>query len=107
MLLIILAQEENLILIILKSRIKLYKKYSSQEYWEKIFKNIDVVFHLAAFADIVPSIQEPKKYFEANVVGTYNVLVCCRKYKIKRSFIQLRHLVMVYQKNTQQMKMQK
>ena len=48
------------------------------------FKNIDVVFHLAALADIVPSIQEPKKYFEANVVGTYNVLACCRKYKIKK-----------------------
>ena len=69
----------------LKSKIKLYKKnIAVRGNWEKIFKNIDVVFHLAALADIVPSIQEPKKYFEANVVGTYNVLACCRKYKIKK-----------------------
>ena len=69
----------------LKGRIKLYKKnIAVRGNWDKIFKNIDVVFHLAALADIVPSIQEPKKYFEANVVGTYNVLACCRKYKIKK-----------------------
>jgi len=69
----------------LKGKIKLYKKnIAVRGNWEKIFKNIDVVFHLAALADIVPSIQEPKKYFEANVVGTYNVLACCRKYKIKK-----------------------
>jgi len=69
----------------LKGRIKIYKKnIAVKGDWEKIFKNIDVVFHLAALADIVPSIQEPKKYFEANVVGTYNVLACCRKYKIKK-----------------------
>ena len=69
----------------LKSKIKLYKKnIAVKGNWEKIFKNIDFVFHLAALADIVPSIQEPKKYFEANVVGTYNVLACCRKYKIKK-----------------------
>jgi UDP-glucose 4-epimerase len=69
----------------LKGNIKLFKKdIAIKDNWEKIFKNIDVVFHLAALADIVPSIQDPKKYFEANVVGTYNILACCRKYKIKK-----------------------
>ena len=29
---------------------------------EKYFKNIDNVFHLAALADIVPSIENPQKY---------------------------------------------
>ena len=29
------------------------------------------IFHLAARADIVPSIQEPKAYFRANVDGTF------------------------------------
>ena len=28
---------------------------------EKYFKNIDIVFHCAALADIVPSIQQPEK----------------------------------------------
>jgi UDP-glucose 4-epimerase len=36
--------------------------------------DIDWVFHLAALADIVPSIQEPEKYFRANVLGTFNLL---------------------------------
>jgi len=32
------------------------------------------IFHLAALADIVPSIQNPDAYFRANVDGTFNVL---------------------------------
>ncbi|MBM3208403.1 MAG: NAD-dependent epimerase/dehydratase family protein, partial [Chlamydiae bacterium] len=31
------------------------------------FKNIDFVFHLAGLADIVPSIENPKDYYETNV----------------------------------------
>jgi UDP-glucose 4-epimerase len=38
----------------------------------------DRVFHLAARADIVPSIQEPEAYFRANVDGTFNVLEAAR-----------------------------
>lgn len=51
---------------------------------KKYFKNVDWVFHLAARADIVPSIENPKKYFEANVVGTFNILQECRNKKIKK-----------------------
>ena len=51
---------------------------------EKYFKNIDNVFHLAALADIVPSIENPQKYYDANVSGTMNVLEASKKYKIKR-----------------------
>jgi UDP-glucose 4-epimerase len=39
----------------------------------KVFTDIDWVFHLAALADIVPSIDNPDDYFRANVVGTFNV----------------------------------
>ena len=39
----------------------------------KVFTGIDWVFHLAALADIVPSIDNPDDYFRANVVGTFNV----------------------------------
>lgn len=42
--------------------------------WIEKFKDIDWVFHLAALADIVPSIQKPDAYFRANVDGTFNVL---------------------------------
>ena len=38
----------------------------------------DQVFHLAAMADVVPSIEEPRRYFESNVQGTFNVLEAAR-----------------------------
>jgi UDP-glucose 4-epimerase len=41
---------------------------------EPLFKNIDYVFHLAALADIVPSIVDPGSYFRANVDGTFNIM---------------------------------
>lgn len=52
--------------------------------WFDKFKDVDYVFHLAALADIVPSIQKPQEYFHANVVGTYNVLEASKSYGIKR-----------------------
>jgi|TARA_B110000014_G_scaffold260275_1_gene249702 UDP-glucose 4-epimerase len=51
---------------------------------EKYFKNIDIVFHCAALADIVPSIQQPKNYYESNVTGSFNIVSCCMKHKIKK-----------------------
>lgn len=51
---------------------------------ESSFKNVDWVFHLAALADIVPSIENPTEYYNSNVFGTFNVLQACRKYQIKK-----------------------
>jgi UDP-glucose 4-epimerase len=42
------------------------------------------VFHLAARADIVPSIQEPEAYYRANVDGTFNVLEAARARGVTR-----------------------
>ena len=68
-----------------KDRIKFYRfDLSKKGKWEKIFKKIDVVFHLAALADIVPSIQNPDKYFNANVVATKNLVESCIKNKVKK-----------------------
>jgi len=55
--------------------------------FEKIkdyFKDIDWVFHLAALADIVPSVAEPLKYFKNNVDGTISVLEASRQAGVKR-----------------------
>ena len=52
--------------------------------WTKEFKGKCCVFHLASLADIVPSIQQPKKYFESNVTGTLNVLEACRNATITK-----------------------
>lgn len=51
---------------------------------DKYFNNVDFVFHLAALADIVPSIQNPKEYFDSNVEGTLSVLRCCANHNIKK-----------------------
>jgi len=48
------------------------------------FEGIDWVFHLAALADIVPSIQMPMKYHHANVDGTVAVLEAARAAGVKR-----------------------
>lgn len=48
------------------------------------FEDIDWVFHLAAVADIVPSIQDPEKYFRSNVDGTFSVLESARRHGVKR-----------------------
>ena len=52
--------------------------------WIKLFNNVDWVFHLAALADIVPSIQQPEAYFRANVDGTFNVLQAAKNAGVKR-----------------------
>jgi len=49
-----------------------------------IFDGIDWVFHLAALADIVPSIQAPLEYHRANVDGTVSVLEAARLASVKR-----------------------
>jgi len=50
----------------------------------KYFKDISWVFHLAALADIVPSIQSPLKYHRSNVDGTVSVLEAARKNYVKK-----------------------
>lgn len=48
------------------------------------FKSADCVFHLAAIADMVPSIADPINYYHTNVNGTLNVLEAMRFNKIKK-----------------------
>tara|TARA_Y100000588_G_C14238108_1_gene918204 strand:+ start:380 stop:1366 length:987 start_codon:yes stop_codon:yes gene_type:complete len=52
--------------------------------WQDSFRDIDRVFHLAALADIVPSIEQPAEYYRSNVTGTFNVLEACRKHEVKK-----------------------
>lgn len=51
---------------------------------EAYFKDVEYVFHLAALADIVPSIEKPFDYHNSNVNGTLNVLRAAEKYGIKK-----------------------
>jgi len=48
------------------------------------FKGIDAVFHLAALADIVPSIVNPLNYYRSNVTGTVSVCEAARLCGVKK-----------------------
>lgn len=54
------------------------------EDWARSFSGVNWVFHLAALADIVPSIQDPGAYFRSNVDGTFNVLQAARQAQVDR-----------------------
>jgi UDP-glucose 4-epimerase len=50
----------------------------------RLFADADRVFHLAAMADIVPSIQNSEVYFRANVDGTFAVAEAARHNRVRR-----------------------
>lgn len=49
-----------------------------------LFKDVEWVFHLAALADIVPSVVHPARYHRANVDGTMAVLEAARQNGVKK-----------------------
>ncbi len=51
------------------------------------FQKVDWVFHLAALADIVPSIEKPEGYFRSNVDGTLAVLEAVRQSSGVKKFL--------------------
>lgn len=54
---------------------------------DEYFVDVDYIFHYAALADIVPSINNPVKYHKANVDGTVNVLEAARKSEKLKKFV--------------------
>ncbi|MEO1122844.1 MAG: SDR family oxidoreductase [Cyanobacteria bacterium J06635_15] len=68
-----------------RAKVDLYEcDLSVQGDWINQFQGVDWVFHLAALADIVPSIQNPDAYFRANVNGTFNVAQTSVAAEVKR-----------------------
>jgi nucleoside-diphosphate-sugar epimerase len=55
-----------------------YKDYG------KFFKDIDVVFHLAALTRPQESIDDPEKYNDVNIGGTVKIYMYAKKYGVKR-----------------------
>jgi len=51
---------------------------------EKIMRDIEVVFHLAAQIHVDRSYIEPRLTYEVNVLGTQNILEACRLFDIKK-----------------------
>lgn len=78
------GQPDNVELFKKNKNYKFYRIDLSKEFDDSIFKGVDYVFHMAALADIVPSIEEPVKYHQANVTGTIRVLEAARKHSVKK-----------------------
>jgi UDP-glucuronate 4-epimerase len=80
-------KEDNISEIIDNPDFKLYSSdICNQDQMEEIFsKNkIGMVIHLAARAGVRPSIKNPFIYGKVNVLGTINLLECCKKYNIDK-----------------------
>jgi UDP-glucose 4-epimerase len=52
--------------------------------FDELLNDVEVIYHLAALADIVPSIQNPELYFNSNVNGTFNLIRNCENKKVKK-----------------------
>jgi UDP-glucose 4-epimerase len=72
------AQNNNLNFKFIKADI------SDAEFMSELDEKIDWIFHLGALADIVPSIENPKDYFESNVTGSFNVASFARRKSVKK-----------------------
>lgn len=51
---------------------------------QEFSSGVEIVLHLAAMADIVPSIENPDEYFTSNVDGTYNVVQLAKNINAKK-----------------------
>jgi len=78
------GQKDNVDIFKKNPKYKFYEINISKEFDDSMFKNADYVFHMAALADIVPSIENPIKYHNANVTGTIRILEASRKHSIKK-----------------------
>ena len=75
-----------------KGNIKIFKDklqgvvYDDINNIDSYFDNIefDQIIHLAALADVVPSIKNPRSYFNSNVSGTLSLIDFMQKRKIKK-----------------------
>jgi len=47
-------------------------------------EGFDAVVNLAARAGVRPSVEDPWIYYQSNVIGTLNLLECCRRFHAKR-----------------------
>jgi len=50
---------------------------------EEVFKDIDICIHAAAAINVQESIDNPQRYYDVNVNGTFNILEAARKNDVK------------------------
>ena len=75
------GQQDNVEIFLENPDYKFLKVDLAGNFDDSIFKGVEYVFHMAALADIVPSIKEPVRYHNANVTSTNY----CPKSNIRKS----------------------
>ncbi len=78
------GRPENLAHVADRERLRVIECDISHGELTPYFEGVNRVFHLAALADIVPSIERPEHYFRANVDGTFNVVQAAQTAEVKR-----------------------
>ncbi len=79
------GKRENLSAILNKPNVELIQGNTTDlALLQKLFKDIDYVFHLAAMASVPRSIDNPQLCHAINVTGTLNVLIAARDNKVKK-----------------------
>lgn len=70
----------------INDKTKLYKFDIRDKEIEKIFKKekFDIVCHHAAQISVPNSINDPLEDADINILGTLNILECCRKYSVRK-----------------------
>ena len=76
------GKKENEILGCKYYNINMGCRHNHPDYLHFKFKNIDIVFHLAAKARIQPSFIDPEDYINTNFQGTYEIVKYCAYNKI-------------------------
>ena len=56
-----------------------------ESFLDNHFKDVKIVYHLAALISIPHSYNSYSSYVDTNIVGTKNVLTLSKKYKLKKS----------------------
>ena len=79
-------KEKNIVNALKDEKYKLYRvdildDVGMREVFEE--EKVDKVVHLAAMAGVRYSIENPRKYYEVNVMGTLNLLEICKEFGVK------------------------
>ncbi len=80
-------KEKNIEHNLLNENYKLYRSdLIDSKKLDDIFSEneVDIVVHLAASAGVRPSIENPKKYVDNNILATLNILECMVKYDVRK-----------------------
>ena len=79
------GRPENLAHLAGRSNLKVHRvDVNNHDVILPMLNGVDWVFHMAALADIVPSVQHPLRYHRANVDGTISLLEASRKAGVRR-----------------------